>query len=203
MTILDQASPALAALLEQSATLHQHLCPRQVLGTRIGIYAGTLFGLALPQTDKRLVAFIETDGCFADGVSVATGCWLGRRTMRLVDLGKIAVTFVDNHTERAIRLRPSVHAREVAPRYSANAQSRWHTYLAAYQVMPDDELLVATPVTLTLSLKALISRNGVRAVCDHCSEEIINEREVVRVGRTLCRSCADGAYYAPMASVNH
>ena len=203
MTILDQASPVLTTLLEQSAALHQHLCPRQVLGTRIGMYAGALFGLALPQTDKRLFAFIETDGCFADGVSVATGCWLGRRTMRLVDLGKIAVTFVDSHTGRAIRLRPSVHARELAPRYSADAQSRWHAYLAAYQVMPDDELLVATPVTLTLNLKALISRNGVRAVCDHCDEEIINEREVVCAGQTLCRSCAEGAYYAPMAPVAH
>ena len=57
-----------------------------------------LLNLPLPQKDKRLLTFVETDGCFADGVSVATGCWLGRRTMRLVDYGKVAATFVDTHT---------------------------------------------------------------------------------------------------------
>ena len=66
----------LETLLKQSAERHQqHLCPRQVLGVRMGIYAGELFGLDLPQTDKRLFAFVETDGCLTDGIAVATGCW--------------------------------------------------------------------------------------------------------------------------------
>jgi formylmethanofuran dehydrogenase subunit E len=86
---------ALNQLLDRSAELHNHLCPRQVLGVRIGMYAGELLGLELPQTDKRLYTFVETDGCFADGVSVAAGCWLGRRTMRLMDYGKVAAVFVD------------------------------------------------------------------------------------------------------------
>jgi formylmethanofuran dehydrogenase subunit E len=195
-TLLDLvAPPELARLLEQSAELHKHLCPRQVLGARIGAYAGVLLGLELPQTNKRLYTFVETDGCFADGVSVATGCWLGRRTMRLIDLGKVAATFVDTKTERAIRIWPSHQARELAHRYAPGAKSRWHAYLEAYQVMPDEELLEAWPVGLTLDLKALISRNGVRAACALCGEEIINEREVVRDGHVRCRSCAEEAYY--------
>ena len=56
----------------------------------------------LPQTDKRLYTFVETDGCFADGVMVATGCSLGHRTLRLIDYGKVAATFVDTR-ERAKR----------------------------------------------------------------------------------------------------
>ena len=67
----------LTDLLEQTVTLHHHLCPRQVLGVRMGMLAGELLGLELPQTDKRLITFVETDGCFADGVAVATGCTLG------------------------------------------------------------------------------------------------------------------------------
>ncbi len=91
---------ALDDLLERTAALHDHLCPRQVLGVRMGMYAAALLELELPQRDKRLFTFVETDGCFADGVSVATGCWLGRRTMRLVDQGKIGATFVDTYTAR-------------------------------------------------------------------------------------------------------
>jgi formylmethanofuran dehydrogenase subunit E len=182
---------------DQLLALHDHICPRQVLGLRMGELAGDLFDLALPQRDKRIIAFVETDGCFTDGVMVATGCSLGHRTMRLVDTGKTAVTFVDSHSDpvRAIRLWPHPQARSRAADYVTGAHSRWHTQLAAYQVMPVHELLCARPVVLKLSIKTLISRPGVRVLCEDCGEEVINEREVLRDGRTLCNTCADEAYY--------
>lgn len=192
----DPHPPTLERLLAQSADLHRHLCPRQVLGARMGMLAGRLLGLELPQTARRLYTFVETDGCFADGVSVATGCWLGRRTMRLIDYGKVAATFVDTRGGQAIRIWPSPQARERASVYAPGAKSRWHAYLDAYQVMPDEELLCVRQVTLTLDLPALISRNGARAHCERCGEEIINERELCRGNAVLCRACADGAYYA-------
>ncbi|MGQ9927187.1 MAG: FmdE family protein [Chloroflexaceae bacterium] len=195
MTVLISSSP-LRETLERSAAMHRHLCPRQVLGACMGMYTGELLGLALPRTDKRLFVIVETDGCFADGVSVATGCWLGRRTLRLIDLGKVAATFVDMRTQSAIRLHPHPEARALARAYAPKARSRWHAYLEAYQIMPVSELLVAHPVTLTLDLTALIGRNGIRAQCAQCGEEVINQREVVREGRILCPSCASiGAYW--------
>jgi len=177
-------------ILERAAAWHRHLCPRQVLGARMGILAGRLLSLELPQQNKRLYTFVETDGCFADGVSAATGCWLGRRTMRLIDHGKVAATFVDTHTRRAVRIRPHPQARTEARRYAPDAKTRWHAYLAAYQIMPDDVLLEAQWVELTLDLDRLISRPGARTVCHGCGEEIINEREVTRDGTILCRGCA-------------
>ncbi|NJN18551.1 MAG: formylmethanofuran dehydrogenase [Oscillochloris sp.] len=189
------APPQLSDLLTQSAALHKHLCPRQVLGARIGLYAAELLGLELPQTGKRLLTLVETDGCFADGVSVASGCWMGRRTMRLIDYGKVAATFVDTQTGRAFRIWPNPAARSTAPDYAPTAASRWHAYLAAYQVMPAAALLLAQPVELALDVQAIISRPGLRVVCAQCGEEIINEREVVRQGIILCRACADAAYY--------
>lgn len=191
----SQTIPALPELLEQSSELHKHLCPRQVIGVRMGLKAASLFELDLPQTDKRLLTFVETDGCFADGVSVATGCWLGRRTMRLMDYGKTAATFVDAKTDRAIRIRPHPDCRTRAPHYVPDAQSRWHTMLEAYQMMPADELLCWREVELSVSLKEIISRAGVRVNCEICGEEIINEREVHTGGLTLCRSCSGDSYY--------
>ena len=93
-------------LLDQCAALHHHLCPRQVLGVRMGMLAGKVLSLALPQSDKRLLTIMETDGCGADGVAVATNCWVGRRTMRIEDYGKMAATFVDTVTARAVRITP-------------------------------------------------------------------------------------------------
>lgn len=192
----------LQAFLEQSAALHRHLCPRQVLGVRMGMLAGKLLGLALPQAKKRLLTIVETDGCFADGVSVATNCWVGRRTLRVVDFGKVAATFVDTRTETAVRLSPLPHIRELAPTYAPDARNRWQGYLLGYQQMPDTLLFAVQPVQLAIPVGELISRAGVRVNCDVCGEEIINEREVRRESLVLCRSCAGEGYYALAAGEN-
>lgn len=181
--------------LEQSSAMHKHLCPRQVLGARIGIYAAELFQTEFPQANKRFHAFLETDGCFADGVSVATGCWLGHRTVRLMDYGKVAAVIVDTQNERAIRFWPHPQVRSHALNYAPDATTHWHAQLAAYQIMPTEELLCAAPVKLTVSLVSLISRPGIRVNCEQCGEEILNEREVIVGERVLCRSCAGNSYY--------
>lgn len=185
----------LDALLEQTSALHNHLCPRQVLGVRMGMLAARLLNLDLPQTGKRLYTFLETDGCFADGVAVATGCWLGHRTLRLMDFGKVAATFVDTASGQALRVHAHPDARRAARESEADARSRWHAQLAAYQYLPDEDLLVWQPVQLTFSMDDLISRAGVRVNCARCGEEIINEREQIVNGEPLCRACLGETYY--------
>ncbi len=182
-------------LIEESAALHRHLCPRQVLGIRMGLLGGELLGLDVPQKNKRLLTVVETDGCGADGIAVATNCWVGRRTMRILDFGKVAATFIDRKTERAFRVHPNPAARKLAPEYAPDAKNHWEAYLLAYQRMPTDELLIAEPVTIAFSLEKLWSKNGKRVTCAICGEEIINEREVVQDGIILCRSCAGERYY--------
>jgi formylmethanofuran dehydrogenase subunit E len=184
-------------LLQRSAALHQHLCPRQVLGIRMGLAAGRWLEIDVPQKDKRLLTIVETDGCGADGIAVATGCSMGRRTMYFYDFGKVAATFVDTHTGRAVRIVPSAITRKRAKDYAPQAESRWHAYLLGYQRMPDEELLDIREVSLTISIAELLSKDGYRVSCDICGEEIINEREILREGSTLCRSCAGKCYYCP------
>jgi formylmethanofuran dehydrogenase subunit E len=184
-------------LLNQSAMLHQHLCPRQVLGVRMGLAGGHWLGLDVPQTDKRLLTIVETDGCLIDGLAVATGCRVGRRTMRVLDFGKVAATFVDTQTGRAVRIVPSQASRQRARDYAPAATTRWEAYLLGYQCMPDAKLLEIQEVALTMSLDKILSKDGYRVNCDMCGEEIINEREVIQDGLTLCRVCAGERYYSP------
>jgi len=201
---LSRASPPprLAECLVELRALHRHLCPRQVLGVRMGIYAGELLDLELPRRDKRVFVFVETDGCLADSISVATGCWLGHRTLRLIDHGKAAATFADTRTGRAIRIWPHPAARSRASEYAPEAPDRWHAQRDGYQVMPAAELLRAERVDLDIDLTAIISRPGRRIVCAGCDEDIVNEREVVLGGRAYCRGCAGERYYrvAPAAT---
>lgn len=186
---------SLDTLLRKSAELHSHLCPRQVLGVRMGMFAGKLLDVDLPQTEKRILAIVETDGCFSDGVAVAANCWVGRRTMRVEDYGKSAVTFVDTHTDRALRISPHPEGRELAAHYAPEARNRWEAMLLGYQRMPDDELLLWEEVTLKTPVGQIVSRPGLRVTCARCGEEIINEREVHVEGQLLCRACAGDGYY--------
>jgi formylmethanofuran dehydrogenase subunit E len=196
LTGLEPAQGAqLQIFLEEAAAMHRHLCPRQVLGARSGILAQGFFDFPIPQEKKRLLTIVETDGCYADGVAVATNCWVGRRTMRVEDYGKIAATFVDTETEQAVRIWPHPHSRERAAAYAEDGRNRWERMLLGYQRMPNEELLIARPVTLTRSVAQIVSRAGVRAECDECGEEIVNEREVQQNGKTLCLACAGQGYY--------
>jgi formylmethanofuran dehydrogenase subunit E len=193
--------PTLKELLDQTTAMHRHLCPRQVLGVRMGLYAGELLGLALPQSDKRLYTIMETDGCAADGVAVAVNCWVGRRTMRIEDFGKVAATFVDTQTGVTLRVVPRPTVRQAARAYAAEAGSKWEAQLVGYQLMPCEELFDVRQVVLRTPIEQIISRPGRKALCAVCSEEIMNEREVQVDDVTLCRSCAGARYYNCSASL--
>jgi hypothetical protein len=114
--------PRLGGCLMQLRQLHPRLCPRQVLGLRMGLEAGLLLGREVPRTDKRLVALVETGGCFADGVSVATGCWLEvRPTSRSLHNSQSAELLVQVCPgTRPPRLRGVLHLFGRVPRSSAD-----------------------------------------------------------------------------------
>jgi formylmethanofuran dehydrogenase subunit E len=185
----------LSDLLHRSAALHRHLCPRQVLGVRIGLLGLRSLDFQERPADKSLLAILETDGCAADGVWAATGCSVGRRTLRIVDYGKVAATFVEAKSGAAIRVAPRAGIREAAWRYAPTARNKWQAQLEGYQTMPDDELLSVLEVALTFSLAELLSKPGCRAICESCGEEVINGRETIEDGIILCQACAGQAYY--------
>jgi formylmethanofuran dehydrogenase subunit E len=186
----------LTAMLDISSSRHRHLCPRQVLGVRIGLAGVSALGLETYRTDKRLLVILETDGCFADGIEAATGCTVGHRTLRVADYGKIAATFVDTRTETAVRVAPQLDIRVQSRCFAPEESKHYYAQLVGYQRMPAAQLLTVQTVALTTSAHWLVSRAGVRVNCTMCGEEIINEREVIQDGQILCRACAGPAYYA-------
>jgi len=188
-------SLSVTELLERSSARHDHLCPRQVLGVRIGLAGLAILGLDSPVNKNTALIIVESDGCFADGIEVATGATVGHRTLRVNDFGKIAATFADVSSRRSVRISPALDIRERALSYASEEPRRYFAQLQGYQVMPDAELLRFQEVELHPTLKELISRPLARAVCDYCGEEISNERERRLNGAVLCRACADDGYY--------
>jgi formylmethanofuran dehydrogenase subunit E len=185
----------LAQILEKSMQDHDHLCPRQILGARIGM-AGmkTLNFTELPKK-KELLIISETDGCFVDGVIAATGCMVGHRTLRVEDYGKVAATFVDTRTGYAIRIAPRLDIRERAAAFVPTEPRHYFAQMQAYQSMPDEEMFTMQEVCLNTSIEQIVSRPGIRVNCDVCGEEIMNEREILRDGSILCQNCIGHGYY--------
>lgn len=182
-------------ILAESAKRHKHLCPRQVLGARMGLLAAELLGLELPRCDKRLLVISETDGCTVDGLIAATGCRVGLRTLRILDFGKVAATFTDTSTEETLRIIPRREARTIAVEHAPDARNDWEAMLLGYQVMSMSDLFTIQRVKLNMPLSELISRPGRKAICEICEEEIINGREVINKGVVLCIACSGESYY--------
>lgn len=205
--MVDRSLPPkqlLEAFFLETAARHNHLCPRQVLGVRLGLFGLKKLGLVdaayenrFENLDKRLLTIVEIDGCGADGLAVATHCSIGRRTLRVMDYGKVAATLVDTHSGCAVRLAPSPEARKSAVCLSPNAPSRWHAYLQSYQEMADEVLFQVKEVQLSLPIAAILSTEDKRVNCEDCGEEIFNEREIEENGRILCRPCANQIPFWP------
>ncbi len=191
----------LQLLLEKSARDHSHLCPRQILGVRLGLAGMNALGFDTPPDKKQLLIITETDGCFADGLSAATDCTVGHRTLRVEDYGKVAATFVDTKTGCAVRVVPTLDIRQKAFRYAPDEPRHYFAQMQAYQVIPDDEMFTITEVQLATSIEGIVSRPGVRVDCDVCGEEIMNEHEVKQNGLILCRACAGNPYYRLPVSI--
>ncbi len=186
----------LQPLLEKSSQNHSHLCPRQILGVRIGLAGMNALALAANQgSNKRLLVILETDGCFADGVIAATNCSVGHRTLRVEDYGKAAATFVDTRTGNAVRVTPTLDIRQQACACCPEESRHYFAQLQAYQIMPDEQLVTITEVQLMTPIEQIISHPGVRVECASCGEEIMNEREVIVDGQPLCHACAGESYY--------
>ena len=182
-------------LLERSVQDHDHLCPRQILGVRIGLAGMKALGFDESPTKKQLLVISETDGCFVDGVIAATGCTVGHRALRVEDYGKVAATFVNTKIGCAVRVAPRLDIRERACCFVPDESRHYFAQMQVYQTMPDEEMFLFHDVILNTPIEDIVSRPGVRVNCDVCGEEIMNEREILREGLMLCRTCAGVGYY--------
>lgn len=177
---------------------HGHLCAGQVLGVRLAMCGVRELGIEDPIRErKRLVTFVEIDRCVTDAVALVANCRLGKRALKFFDWGKVAATFVDLHTGRAVRIvateKSKSLAREMFPELEKEPGQQ-----KAYQLLRDEELFEKQWVQVELRPEDLPGYKGPRVVCAECGEGINFKREVIQDGRTLCRGCAGERYWQPV-----
>jgi formylmethanofuran dehydrogenase subunit E len=183
--------------LREAEKTHGHLCAGQVLGVRLAMLGLERLGIEDPRGKdrKRLVTFVEIDRCATDAIAVVTGCRLGKRALKFRDWGKMAATFVDVSTGKAIRIAAKESSKALARAMHPEIESKNQQQMLAYREMPEDDLFTKQWVKVELPAEEFPGYKGERVVCAECGEGINFHREVLRDGRVLCRACSGERYY--------
>ena len=183
--------------LRDAEQAHGHLCAGQVLGVRLAMLGLQKLGIADPhgKDRKRLVTFVEIDRCATDAVAVVTGCRLGKRALKFRDWGKVAATFVDVSTGKAIRIAAKESSKALARELHPEIESKNQQQMLAYREISDNDLFAMQWVKVDLPPEEFPGYKGERVVCAECGEGINFRREVRREGKVLCRACAGDSYY--------
>ena len=186
--------------LRDAEQAHGHLCAGQVLGVRMAMLGLEKLGIDDPagKDRKRLVTFVEIDRCATDAVAVVTGCRLGKRALKFRDWGKVAATFVDVTTGKAVRIAARESSKSLARQMHPELADKNQQQMLAYREMSTEDLFTAQWVKVELSPEEFPGYKGERIVCAECGEGINFRREVRREGKILCQSCAGARYYEPL-----
>lgn len=189
-------------LLREAEIAHGHLCAGQILGVRMAMLGCARLGIQEPKGKdrKRLVTFVEIDRCATDAIGVVTGCRLGKRALKFRDWGKMAATFVDLTTDRAIRVAALESSKQRARELYPQIEQKNEQQMIAYREMPDAELFSEQWVRAPLDAREMPGYKSARITCSVCGEGINYDREILRDGAVFCQGCAwpENRYYEPV-----
>ena len=188
--------------LRDAEQAHGHLCAGQVLGVRLAMLGLAKLGIEDPRANKedrkRLVTFVEIDRCATDAVAVVTGCRLGKRALKFRDWGKVAATFVDVASGKAIRIAAKESSKALARQLHPEIADKNQQQMLAYREITDDDLFTVQWVRVDLPPEDFPGYKGERVVCEACGEGINFRREIRSEAKILCRACAGESYYEPI-----
>jgi formylmethanofuran dehydrogenase subunit E len=190
---------SLEELLKECEVLHGHMCAGQLLGARMALLGCQLVGIDEPRGSdrKNLIVWVEIDRCMADAVSAVTGVRLGKRTLKYVDYGKVAATFLNTKSGDGVRLAALESSRSLADERFPIIPDKRQRQFRAYSEASDAELFKMELVMVNLKDSDLPGSPRSRETCASCQEGINDGREIITPdGRCLCKACIDGAYYS-------
>jgi len=187
-------------LVEQYDLKHGNLCPGALLGLRMAVLGCALVGIENPRGADRnkLVVWVEIDRWLADAVEAVTGARLGKRTLKFFDYGKLAATFLNVETGKAVRVVALESSRRLADLRHPEIEDKYERQMRTYREAAEEELFGVTDVELQVRAKDLPGHPRSRVICHKCGEGVNDGREINLPDRiTLCRPCVYGPYYQP------
>lgn len=187
--------------ITKAARYHGHLCPGTVVGVRMSMLGLEKIKITDPMGSQRkdIMAFVENDRCNVDAIQSITGCKVSARALKLFDYGKVAATFLNLKTGKAVRVVCPERTRELVDEYCpVEIEGKKERAIAAYKKMPLDKLFEVHEVKVAVREEDKPGHATYMVNCENCEETVSDHRECTKDGRTLCRACAGGGYYTPV-----
>ena len=177
-----------ATLVAEAGRFHGDICTGISIGTRMTMSGLRRIGISDPKgaDRKKLMVFVEIDRCTTDAIMALTGCKPGKRTMKIRDYGKMAATFINLETGKAVR---------VATRRNKKKGDGDAGGMPNFAGAPEEELFSITAVEVPLRPEDMPGKPLRRVPCDRCGESIMDGREVEHQGETLCKPCFEKDNY--------
>jgi formylmethanofuran dehydrogenase subunit E len=188
----------LDSLIEECRSLHGHICPGQVLGVRMAVLGCRLTGIEDPRgaDRKRLFVWVEIDRCVTDAISAVTGVRLGKRSLKFLNYGKVAASFLNLPENRAYRIVAKDESRELADALNPTIGDKKERQMLTYRNADASALFKVESVSIELNDFEMPGRPRRRIICELCGEGVNDGRELIdAMNRRVCRSCAFGTYY--------
>jgi formylmethanofuran dehydrogenase subunit E len=132
------------------------------------------------------------DRCASDAILAVTGCHPGKRSLKILDYGKMAATFINLKTGKAVRV--SAKNRE-GNKVVTREEIEKSPHTKEYAMMPLEDLFETREVRVDLKPEDLPGKPLRIVTCEACGERVMDMREVQKDGKILCRPCAAGKNY--------
>ncbi|AJC72408.1 formylmethanofuran dehydrogenase subunit E [Thermococcus guaymasensis DSM 11113] len=202
-------------VLEYAREFHGHVCPYLALGIRASLIAMEELGVGrldhFGSVDESILAIVEVNNCFTDGVQVATGCTLGNNSLIYLDLGKTALTLVRRSTWEGIRVyidaerlekyyppeakglfKKVIQERKGTPEERKRLRELWESLAKTMLHLPREEFKIERVTVPPIELAPIFE--SIR--CSKCGELAMSRRIVYINGEPLCYRCAGEEYHA-------
>jgi len=173
-------------LVAQAGKFHGDICHGIRIGTRMTMSGLRRIGITDPKgvDRKKMIVFVEIDRCTTDAIMALTGCRPGKRSMKIRDYGKMAATFINIETNKAVRV--VVKAGQKAGGNGSDPD---------FATMSEEELFTINEVEVPLRPEDMPGKPLSRIPCMRCGEIIMDGREVRSEDRILCPPCAAATDY--------
>jgi len=202
----------LVGLLNKAGELHGHLCSYLAYGVIAGYIAVHELGVKSGGMEE-VIAIVETNNCFSDGVQMVTGCSFGNNALIYRDLGKTAVT-VAKRDGTAIRIVLDPDFEDSREKEYPEAHELWNKIVARREKATSEEQRRMMQLFAEMSINELskpanemfrIKRMKITvpeyaplfasARCSICGEKVMETKARLKESKAVCMDCAGGEYY--------
>lgn len=175
--------------LEIAGNFHGEICGGIAIGTKLAMYGLELMGMELNKRHKNLIVFLEIDRCMSDAIQAVTKCSMGKRSLKQMYYGKFAVTFYNMDTKEALRIS------DADANKKEKIKETKEEMIERFKNTPAKDLFKVEKVKIDFPESQMPGRHHMSAWCSVCGEKVSDGMHLLRGGKPICKSCAEGSYY--------